>query len=408
MKSLLLALIPMLFLEAAVAFAQPPSPSANDEAAIAKGNNAFAVELYGQLRKQGGNLFFSPASISTALGMAYAGARGATAEEMAGALDFALPAERLHPALGAFLGKLNAAHTGYELHAADALWAQQDEAFLPDYLALTKTDYGAGFHPVDFKSAPEQVRATINAWVAQQTADKIKDLLQPGALDPTTRLVLTNAIYFKAAWATPFRIMLTEDKDFHLSATQTVKAPMMTRVGGFAYFNGGSFQALEIPYKAGELSMIVLLPNKVDGLAALEAKLTAASMEEWLGKLDRAPEVVLSLPRFKTTQQFELTGALAALGMRKAFDQDTADFSAMTGKKDLWISAAIHKAFVDVNEEGTEAAAATAVTMVAGAMMRRDEPPPILFNADHPFLFAIRENGSKAILFMGRVTDPTK
>jgi serpin B len=410
MKSLLLMLVPLMFLQAAVIFSQPPEsslPASNpDEAELVKGNNAFAIDIYGQLRQQDGNLFFSPASISTALAMAYAGAGGQTAAQMAAALHFTLPPERLHPAMGALLASLNAAHTGYQLRVADALWAEKDEAFLADFLKLTHADYGAGFRKVDFKHAPEAGRQTINQWVAGQTADKIKDLLQPGVLTPATRLVLTNAIYFKGDWETQFDKAQTKPEDFHVSAAQAVKAPLMHLEGRFNYFSGGTFQALEIPYKSGDLSMIVLLPNAVAGLPALEQSFTSASAQQWLSQLRPGPKVILTLPRFKMTEQFSLNGALTALGMQHAFEQKLADFSPMTGKRDLWISAAIHKAYIDVNEEGTEAAAATAVVMRSMAMAR--EQPPIIFRADHPFLFVIRDNRSAAILFMGRLTDPTK
>jgi serpin B len=410
MKSLLLMLVPLLFLQAAVVFAQPPSSSAPasnpDQPELVKGNNAFAIDLYGQLRQQDGNLFFSPASISTAFGMAYAGAGGQTAAEMAATLHFTLPPERLHPAMGALLASLNAEHNGYQLRVADALWAEQDESFLDSFLKLTKADYAAGFRKVDFKHAPEAVRVTINQWVAEQTAGKIKDLLQPGVLTPSTRLVLTNAIYFKGDWQMQFDKAQTREEEFHLSAGQSVQAPLMHIEGRFSYFNGSSFQALEIPYQSGDLSMIVLLPNDAAGLAALEQSLTAASVHQWLSQLRPVGKIVLTLPRFKMTNQFSLNGALTALGMRTAFDRTLADFSPMTGKRDLWISAAIHKAYIDVNEEGTEAAAATAVVMRSMAMAR--EQPPIVFRADHPFLFVIRDNRSGAILFLGRLTDPTK
>jgi serpin B len=403
---LLLALVPLLLLQEVSAMAQTPPPLTPDQKALAEGNNAFAVDLYGQLRKQDGNLFFSPASISTAFAMAYAGASGSTARQMAATLHFTLPPDRLHPAMGAWLNGMNAAHPGYQLHVADALWAEKDETFLPDFLKQTKDGYAAGFHPVDFKTAPEAVRLTINQWVADQTADKIKDLLQAGAVTPDTRLVLTNAIYFKGDWQAQFDKTQTKEEDFHLAAGQAVKAPLMHRTATFNYFNGGTFQALEIPYKTGELSMIVLLPNDAAGLPALEQSLTAASVQQWLSQLRGGGKVILTLPKFKMTEKFELNSALSALGMRQAFDKNTANFSAMTGKRDLWISAAVHKAYIDVNEEGTEAAAATGLVMYSMAMARPQ--PPLVFRADHPFLFLIRDNRSGGILFLGRLTDPTK
>jgi serpin B len=381
-----------------------PSPTP-DQAALAEGNNAFAIDLYGQLRKRDGNLFFSPESISTAFAMAYAGAHGSTASEMAATFHFTLPPDLFHPAMGALLTSLNAAHPGYQLRVANALWAEKDFHFLDDFLKLTKDDYAAGLHQVDFKSAPEAVRSTINQWVEQQTDDKIKNLLPAGSLTPATRLVLTNAIYFKGDWQTQFDKASTKVEDFHLSSAQTIQAPLMHLQGRFSYFKGDSFQALDIPYKSGELSMIVLLPIEAGGLPALEQSMTSANAQKWFSQMRSASKVILTLPKFTMTQQFELGGTLGAMGMRQAFER-SADFSAMTGSPDLWISAAVHKAFIDVNEEGTVAAAATGIVMRSMAMAR--EEPPIVFRADHPFLFLIRDNRSGGILFMGRVTDPTK
>jgi serpin B len=408
MKLLLSALIACLILPLATCAAETLPSAAADQAAAVEGNNAFAVELYGQLRNRGGNLFFSPESISTALAMTYAGARGDTAAEMARTLHFTLPPERLHPAMGSVLNDLNAPHVGYLLSVANAIWADKDYAFLDGFLKLTARDYGAGFNHADFKSAPEAARLTINQWVAQKTGDKIRDLLQPGTVDPLTRMVLTNAIYFKGYWAAPFKKEQTEDDEFHLSPAQSVQVPLMHRVDEFNYFNGGSFQALEIPYKGYELSMIVFLPNDVSGLPAFEQSLTASSVQQWLSQLRPASKVIVTFPRFKVTQQFELQGALGAMGMTKAFEKGEADFSGMTGNRELFISAVIHKAFVDVNEEGTEAAAATAVEMLEMARQGPPKPPPIVFCADHPFVFLIRDNRSGGILFMGRVADPKK
>jgi serine protease inhibitor len=406
MRPILLLLLPLLFLQAAAVISQTSSSPSPDQAALSASNNAFAIDLYGQLRKQGGNLFFSPESISTALAMAYAGARGSTASEMAATLHFTLPPDRLHPAMGALLGNLNAAHPGYQLRVADALWAQKDYAFLDDFLKLTTSAYGAGFHPVDFKTAPDAVRLTINQWVEKQTESKIKDLLPPHSVNSATKLVLTNAIYFKGDWQTQFDKSLTKDEDFHLAMAQTIKAPLMHLQDKFRYFNGGTFQALDIPYKSGELSMIVLLPNDAAGLPALEQSIMAANVQQWLDRLRPGQKVILTLPKFKMTRQFGLAGTLGAMGMAEAFQQGRADFSGMTGHRDLWISAVIHKAFIDVNEEGTEAAAATGIVMRSMAMTR--EQPPIVFRADHPFVFLIRDNLSGSILFMGRVADPTK
>ena len=383
--------------------------NSSDQTAVVDGNNEFSVALYGKLRSQDGNLFFSPESISTALAMTFAGARGDTAAEMATTLHFTMPPDRLHPAMGALLNGLNASHDNYQLRVANALWAQQGYAFQDDFLKLTASDYGAGANQVDFSGATEAARLTINQWVEQKTDNKIKDLLKPGVLNPATRLVLTNAIYFKADWLAQFQKAQTEDGNFYLStAHKNVTAPLMHRAGGYNYFNGGTFQALEIPYKSGDLSMIVFLPKDMEGLPAFEQSLTAANTRQWLTQLQQVPRVIVTFPRFKVTEQFELGSTLAAMGMPTAFKLGAADFSGMAGNRELSLSAVIHKAFIDVNEAGTEAAAATAVAMVGMAMRPPNPTPPPEFRADHPFLFLIRDNRSGSILFMGRVTDPTK
>ena len=379
-------------------------PPAADRKAVVDGDNAFAVALYGQLQKQNGNLFFSPESISTALAMTYAGARGETASQMAKTLHFTLPPNTLHPVMGALLHELNAPQENYQLSVANALWAQRGSTFLDDFLKLLKTDYGAGVNEVDFAGSTEAARSTINQWVEQKTQDKIKDLLQPGSLRPDTRLVLTNAIYFKGNWLVQFDKAQTKDEDFHQSPAQTKKAPLMHREGSFRYFHGGSLQILEIPYKGNDLSMVILLPNEIGGLAALEQSLTLSHMQQWLQQLASVPKVIVTVPKFKLTQQFELGPTLGVMGMPVAFSGN-ANFSGMTGKRDFSISDVIHKAYVDVNEEGTEAAAATAVTMRALAIRVPEHAPPV-FRADHPFVFLIRDNRSESILFMGRVNDP--
>lgn len=383
----------------------PATASNSDVPEAVKGDNDFSLDLYSHLRGQPGNLFFSPSSISTAFAMAYAGARGETAAEMQRVLHFTLPPDRLHPAMGALLARMNAPHPNYELHAADALWAQRDASFLPSYLTLVQSSYGAALHQVDFKTVPDAVRIAINQWADKQTNGKIQNLLAPGTVRPSTRLILTNAIYFKSAWRDPFDIHATRPGSFHLSPTQTVQAPLMHHSASYQYYDGDTFQMLDLPYKGNELSMIVLLPRAIDGLPALEESLTASALASWHDKMRSAQRVIVTFPRFTMTNQFELSSTLARMGMPQAFS-NAADFSGMDGKRDFMISAAIHKAFIDVNEAGTEAAAATAITMMAMAM--RQEPPPIVFTADHPFLFLIRENLSGNILFLGRVTDPTK
>lgn len=406
MKYLAYFLLAMLFNPATLAM-PPAQATSADQVEAVKGSNAFAVDLYGQLRRQPGNLFFSPESISTAFAMAYAGARGQTAAQMANVFHFTLPQDRLQPAMGALLAGMNAQHKSYELRVADALWAQEDENFLPNYLKLLQNNYGAGFHRVDFRTAAEMVRGNINNWVAQQTNDKIKNLIGPGVLTPATRLVLTNAIYFKGDWGNPFEKTETKSEDFYLSQSHAVKKPMMHRTGGYRYYEGGNFQELELPYSGGDLAMVVLLPKDRAGLSALEQEFTASTAAKWVDDLKPAAKVILTLPRFSMTQQFQLNGVLAKMGMAQAFS-NAADFSGMTGKPGFTISAAIHKAYIDVNEKGTEAAAATSTVMRATAMRRELPEPPIVFRADHPFLFLIRDTRSGSILFIGRVADPAE
>jgi serpin B len=383
---------------AAGAGAEPPA----DRAAVVKGNTQFALELYGKLRQQDGNLFLSPYSISTALAMTYGGARGQTAEQMARTLHFDLPGEKLHPAMGALIQEINGTgekKRGYQLTTANALWGQKGYPFNADFLKLNKDSYGAGLNDVDFIGATEQARLTINAWVEKQTQEKIKDLLKQGMLTVDTRMVLTNAIYFKGDWVSQFKKDATRDESFFVTADKQVKAPLMHQKGHFNYLEGAAFQALELPYLGKELSMVVLLPKKKDGLAALEKGLSVAGLGSTLRGL-RPTEVVVTLPKFKVTAAFSLKKTLSEMGMAGAFTAG-ADFSGIASKGSLRLADVIHKAFVDVNEEGTEAAAATAVKV-------EDKSKPVIpdFRADHPFLFLIRDTRSDSILFLGRLVEP--
>lgn len=376
-----------------------------DSSQVVEGNTRFALDLYGQLRKQDGNLFFSPFSLSTALAMTYAGARGETAQQMARVLHFNLPPERLHATLAKLLRELEVGHgaPGFELHIANALWMQEKYKFLPEFLAVGRDQYRAGLETVDFASAAEQARETINAWVADRTSGKIKDLVPPGHLSALTRLVLTNAIYFRAAWLVPFDKQQTHTGPFTLPDRKKVEVPLMQQKGEFfRYLEQANLQILELPYGGESKSMLVLLPRNPDGLPALEKKLDAKTLAGWLDKLSHR-NVEVTLPRFTLTCAFSLNDALAALGMRDAFDDSgAADFSGVDGNRDMYLGAVLHKAFVDVNEEGSEAAAATGVAF--GGI---DEPEkPAVFRADHPFLFLIRDDRSGSVLFLGRVTNP--
>jgi serpin B len=384
----------------------PATPQEHVSPVVEAGNH-FAFDLYERLRSTDGNLFFSPASISVALAMTSVGAAENTEAEMAKTLHLQMPKSQVNDEMRALLASWKSANKkqGYRLNVANRLWGQQGYKFLDDYLRVTREDYGAELARVDFNQ-PEAARETINKWVEDNTQEKIKNLIPSASAVQGARLVLTNAVYFKGDWHDPFDKNRTRDQDFHVSTTRDVKTPLMQQQHRLRYATGEGLQLLELPYGDGSLSMVVLLPNKVDGLGELEEKLTAASLQN-LRAGASSREVIVFLPKFRTTAEFQLGGILKSMGMASAFDPSTADFSGMTGKKELFISAVLHKAFVDVNEEGTEAAAATGVVMRPMAMRRPPEPPPV-FRADHPFVFLIRDNRNGAILFLGRVTDPTK
>jgi RNA polymerase sigma factor (sigma-70 family) len=379
--------------------AERPKAAPADVAAAVEGNTRFALDLYGRLRAEKGNLFLSPYSLSTALAMTYAGARTQTAEQMARTLHFTLGQEKLHPAFAELAGRLKGGKKStYRLSVANALWGQKGYPFLPDFLELNRNFYGAGLQEVDFIRGREEARQTINRWVEKQTEDKIKDLLQPGILTVNTRLVLTNAVYFNATWEKPFDKKQTREQPFTVTADRKVNVPTMSQVGTFRHFADAKLQALELPYKGKELSMVLLLPRKVDGLPGLEESLTPANLKRWLDGL-KAQRVYVFVPRFECTSSFKLKEVLSDMGMSLAFQPGLADLSGMNGKGGLFIRETVHKAFVKVDEVGTEAAAATAV------VVDRESAPPS-FRADHPFLFLIRDNRSGSILFLGRVADP--
>lgn len=377
--------------------------SDEEVSSLVQGNNRFALDLYARLGAREGNLFFSPNSISTALAMVYAGARGSTADEMARALHFDLPPDAIHASFEQLMASLGAgdAERSYALSIANRLWAQQGYEFLPQYLNLTEQRYGARVGDVDFRTATEEARIAINAWVAEQTRGKIVDLIKPGSLNATTRLVLTNAIYFKGNWHTQFKTQFTRQAPFTVSPGNSVQVDMMNQAETFGYADRDGVQVLELPYVDEELSMFVLLPKQVDGLAALESELTAENLDEWTRNLRRV-KVNVFLPKFTMRSGFELGETLRDLGIETAFGRE-ADFSGMTDRSDLFISSVVHQAFVEVNEEGTEAAAATGVQLRATSA--RVGPPPI-FRADHPFVFMIRQKQSGAILFLGRFVEP--
>jgi serpin B len=376
-----------------------------DRAAVVKANREFALDLYHKLRADKGNLFLSPYSISSALAMTEAGAGGKTREQMRKTLHFALPDERLYPALGSLQQQLNGngAKRAYELRAANALWGQKDASFLSDYVKLLKTEFRAGINAVDFAGDKEKARQTINAWVARETRNRIKELLKEGHVDRSTRLVLTNAIVFKADWSTRFDKTYTREEPFR-GTSRKAKVPLMSIVGEYRFLDGGTFQALEVPFTRNQVSLVVFLPRKAGGLADFEKTLSAKKLSGWMSKL-KERQVDLKLPRFRTTASFRLKPTLSALGMPLAFQASQANFSGMTASKGIFLGDVVHQAFLDVNENGAEAVAATAVEAKFGGKVPEQ---PVVFHADHPFFFVIHDKSSDSILFLGRLVDPMK
>ncbi len=370
------------------------------------GVNAFAFDLYRELSKEEkGNLFLSPFSISTALAMTAAGARGESLAGMEKALRVRLRGDAMHAGFGGLISALHAKGRAgnFELSTANRLFGQKGKPFLPDFLKRVEAAYGTGaIHPLDFRNDADGSRAFINAWVAEATMGKIKDLIPDGVISALTRLVLVNAIYFKGEWEAGFEKSATKEEDFTLADGAKAKAPLMHRKDDYAYAELDGAKAVQLPYKNQELSMIAILPPEGKSLSGWAADLTWERLAPLLGALGKR-EVDLFLPRFKLETSFLLKKSLIALGMGHACS-DAADFSGLDGSKDLKITEVVHKAFVDVNEEGTEAAAATAAVVETKAF--RPPEPPVIFRADRPFLFLIRDTASGAILFLGRVERP--
>jgi len=381
-----------------------PDVSTSEQALLVEGNSAFAFELYQAIKGEEDNLFYSPYSISLALAMTYAGARGETAQQMADTLQFLLDQDKLHPAfnwLDAELAKRGEGAAGkdgegFRLNIVNAIWGQKDYEFLSAFLDVLAENYGAGLRILDFITETEKSRLTINDWVSDQTEGRIEDLIPQGAIDALTRLVLTNAIYFNAAWAYPFDDDMTADGPFYLLDGGQVTVPMMKQTESFGYTEGEGYQAVELPYDGGELSMVILLPE-AGNFEAFEEGLQAQQVCDIISSL-QATQIGLNMPKFEFDSEFNLKDTLADMGMPIAFTGD-ADFSGMTGNRELSISDVVHKAFVAVDEAGTEAAAATAVIMKLTAA-------PEQVTIDRPFIFLIRDIDTGAILFVGRVLNP--
>ena len=392
-----------------------PSPGSTDMAALSDGNSAFAFDLYRTLRGREGNLFYSPHSISLALAMTHAGARGETERQMVEALRFTLPRDRIHPTFNALDQELASRGQGlqgedgegFRLSIVNAVWGQREHPFLEPFLDVLADSYGAGVRQADFREMPDESRLAINDWVAENTEDRIRDLIPPGVINSLTRMVLTNAIYFNASWTYPFHEADTRQYPFHLLNDTAVDVPMMRTSEDFGYAAGDGYQAVDLPYAGNELSMTVLLPDEGQ-FREFEESLDATLAERIIADL-WFRRVTLDLPRFEFESQFRLGETLKSMGMSDAFDSAASDFSGMDGRsclagdpECLFIREVVHKAFVSVDEAGTEAAAATAVMMQAESA----PPDPVSVTVDRPFIFLIRDRETGAILFVGQVEEP--
>jgi serpin B len=376
-----------------------------DLTTFASDTNQFGYDLFHKLRQHPGNLFYSPYSISSCLAMASSGAVGNTAQQMTKVMHLP-PDQKQYSSLHAGLMKsLLDNPTGYKIQIANAMWGQASHPFKKDYVSLVQSQYRAEARSMDFATKAEACRQIINKWVEDQTNDLIKNLLPDGSVMPDTKLVLTNAVYFKGAWVEPFQKRWTKPEDFHTSASSAIKTDLMHRTDRMRYAENSDWQAVELPYKGNRLSMLVMLPVKKHGLGAIENSVTSATVDQ-LSKGLQPLKVILSLPKIKTSYEAMLKPTLVGMGMTDAFQFGAADFSGCDGTRELYISDVVHKAFCEVNEEGTEAAAATGTMMKAGAAAPRKEPDPKVFRADHPYLYLIRDNQTGAVLFLGRVTDP--
>jgi serpin B len=377
--------------------------------AFAGDSTNFAFRMYEHLGQQSGNLFFSPLSVRIALAMAEAGARGETASQMRETLCISSSEEAARGAFAQTLTRLNAtAGANCEVAVANSLWTQDGAPLKSDYIDLIAGNCAGSMNVVNFCDATEAARNAINRWVEEKTRQRIQELIPKGALSPASRLVLVNAVYLKAKWELPFLRSATRAETFYLEDGRTLETPLMRQQTSIRHVQGRGYQAVDLDYRGADLSMLVLLPDRKDGLSHLERTLSVQMLNDCVKQMEYR-EVRLALPRFKMTWGIDVSDLLKKLGMLLAFSEH-ADFSGINGRRPpdyeaLFISAVLHKAFVEVDEEGTEAAAATSVVLRLG---RLPSDPPTNFRADHPFLFAIRDKASGVILFLGRVADPTQ
>lgn len=403
-KSLIAAHTMLLLAGASGLLAQSGAVSNNDLSSVVDSNNQFAIDLYVKINAQdtGKNIFVSPFSVSTALAMTFEGSSGNTRKQMASVLHFDLPDADRQAGYSALLAATSAGHgKRYKLDVANALWGQKGCIFEASFLNATGKFYGGALKSVDFAGNTEGARMEINTWVEDHTAKMIHDLIPKGAIDPHTPLVLTNAIYFKGKWASPFKPAVTKDAPFNVSDSVKVLVPMMQQTGRFRYVHENGVAAIELPYADDDLSMVAILPD--NDIEKMGESLSLNNIRQL--SVDMFPqEIDVFLPRFKMEAAYGLAGMLSEMGMSDAFSEKTADFSGMTGQHNLYISKVLHKARVEVNEEGSEAAAASAIIM-AHRMARKNINNEV-FRADRPFLFMIVHNSTGAILFMGRLSNP--
>jgi serpin B len=387
-----------------------PSPDAPKPAADLKGSpvvaaiNRLAIDLFREVRTPSSNVAISPASLAPAIAMTYEGARGRTAEEIARVFHFPDDREAMRRDFRALIRHWGAAGGPHGLVAGSSLWGQMGIEFRTEYVQLLSNSYGASLRVVNFRGNPDPARKAINAWVDGMTDHVISELLAPGVITPDTNLVLANAIAFKAKWSHEFRHEATRPEDFHVAPGKTVKVPMMRQGEELAFAETDDMQMVQMPYRGGDFAMVVVLPKRSDGLDAVEKALTAEGLDGWVAKSERR-DVILSLPKFRAEASLDLARPLAGLGMKAAFTP-SADFSGISENDPLWISSVIHQAVVKVDEEGTEAAAATAV-VAAGAEKRPERKPPVEFKVDHPFLYVIRDVSTGVCLFLVHVVDPS-
>ncbi len=386
---------------------------------VVNANNQFAFKLYSEYSKTSNeNIFFSPYSISTAVGMAYEGAKGETASEIQSVFQFPQDEDTRRPAFAKIQNTINHGSDQYELYSANALWAEKSYPFKKDYFKVIEDRYAGKATNMDFNNTPEQSRVTINKWIEEKTKDKIKSPIPSGSITSDTGLVITNAIYLKGTWVKQFDKSKTKPTPFRVNSEKEIEVQMMrpTEDADFNYAETEDLQILEMPYKGDEVSMIVLLPKgkreeysgryfpinltEEESLAKLEESLSAEKFQEWRGML-KETELMVYMPKFEFETRYKLNDDLKKMGMSSAFEFGKADFSGMDGTKYLYISEALHQAYVKVDEEGTEATASTQLIMMIGAAMTPE------FRADHPFIFIIQQRETGNILFIGKVVDPT-